>query len=142
MSAEAQREFVDTNVLVYAHDRSAGAKQVRAAALLDKIWNSGTGCLSIQVLQEFFVTMTRKIPHPISSGDAEALVRDLAAWSVFAPESDDVLAAIALHRRTGIAFWDAMVLQGAAAMGCETLWSEDLKPGQSYDGVTVRNPFV
>jgi predicted nucleic acid-binding protein len=141
MSAEGRREFVDTNVLVYAHDRSAGAKQAQAAALLKRLWASGQGCLSVQVLQEFFVTVTRKIPHPMSGAEAEALVRDLAGWTVFAPDEDDVLAAIALHRRTGVSFWDAMILDSAAATGCEVIWSEDLNAGQEYEGVGVENPF-
>jgi predicted nucleic acid-binding protein len=142
MSDEGHREFVDTNVLVYAHDRSAGAKQAQAAALLAGLWDSGLGCLSVQVLQEFFVAVTRKVPHPLESTAAESLVRDLTNWAIFTPDADDVLAAIALHRRARIAFWDAMVLHSAAAMACDVVWSEDLNPRQSYDGVTVRNPFA
>jgi predicted nucleic acid-binding protein len=141
MSDEGRREFVDTNVLVYAHDRSAGAKQAQAASLLERLWGSGLGCLSVQVLQEFFVAVTRKVPHPVESAAAESLVRDLTNWAVFTPDADDVLAAIALHRRAQIAFWDAMVLHSAAAMTCDIVWSEDLNAGQAFEGVTVRNPF-
>jgi len=141
MSGEPGREFVDTNVLVYAHDRSAGTKQAQAAALVERLWASGAGCLSVQVLQEFFVTITRKVPHVLDAAAAESLVRDFTSWTVFAPDEDDVVAAIALHRRAGIAFWDAMVLHSAAAMTCDVVWSEDLNPGQSFEGVTVRSPF-
>jgi predicted nucleic acid-binding protein len=141
MSAEGARHFVDTNVLVYAHDRSAGPKQERARALVERLWNEGGACLSVQVLQEFFVTITRKVPHPLDPAAAESLVRELSTWNVFAPETGDVLAAIALHRKTGIAFWDAMILHSATELGCDVVWSEDLNAGQVYGGVTVRSPF-
>ncbi|RPJ85071.1 MAG: PIN domain-containing protein [Acidobacteria bacterium] len=134
--------FVDTNVLVYAHDRSAGPKQELAKKLLDDLWRAGGGSISVQVLQEFYVAVTRKVPHPLGSDDAEAIVRDLAAWQVFVPGADDVLAAIRLHRRLHVSFWDALILHSAAALGCDEVWSEDLNAGEVFDGVTVRNPFA
>ena len=142
MSGDEGRQFVDTNVLVYAHDRSAGIKQAEAAALVARLWTSGLGCVSVQVLQEFFVAITRKVPHRLDDAAAESLVRDLASWTVFAPDADDVVAAIALHRRARIGFWDAMILHSAAMMGCDLVWSEDLNAGQSYEAVTVKNPFA
>lgn len=134
--------FVDTNILVYAHDRSAGAKQARARELLDRLWRAGGGSLSVQVLQEFYVAVTRKVPHPLDSNEAEGIVGDLATWQVFVPDADDVLEAIRLHRRLRVSFWDALILHGAAALGCEEVWSEDLSAGQVVDGVVVRNPFL
>jgi predicted nucleic acid-binding protein len=134
--------FVDTSVLVYAHDRSAGAKQERARELLDDLWRTGGGSLSVQVLQEFYVAVTRKVPHPLDPDEAEAVVRDLAAWQLFVPTADDVLAAIRLHRRVRVSFWDALILHSAAALTCDEVWSEDLNPGQIVEGVTVRNPFT
>ena len=142
MNADAEREFVDANVLVYAFDSSAGPKQQIAARLLDRLWESGTGCLSIQVLQEFFVTVTRKVPKPLSVDDATGRVRELAAWKVFSPTADDVLAAINVHRHARIGFWDAMIVVAAAESGCDVLWTEDLTNGQLVRGVRIRNPFA
>lgn len=135
------RKFVDTNILVYAHDATAGAKRDRARALLEELWGTRMGCLSIQVLQEFFVTTTREIPKPLDAPAAARIIADLARWHVHIPAVGDVLAAIDIHQRTGASFWDAMILRSAQELGCETLYSEDLNPGQAYAGVEVSNPF-
>ena len=136
------RQFVDTNVLVYAYDVTAGGKHVRARGLIEELWNTREGCLSVQVLQEFFVTTTRKIPKPIDPQAAARIIGDLARWHVHAPTASDVLAAIDIHQRTGASFWDAMVLRSAKELGCKTLHSEDLNAGQIYEGVEVRNPLL
>jgi predicted nucleic acid-binding protein len=142
MTAEPQRNFVDANVLVYAFDASAGRKQQLAQTLLERLWESNSGCVSIQVLQEFFVTVTRKVAKPLPVDEAKARVREFAAWRVFAPTSDDVLAAIDLHVQAKIGFWDAMIVLGAAESGCDVLWTEDLTDGQVLRGVRIRNPFA
>jgi predicted nucleic acid-binding protein len=136
------RQFVDTNVLVYAHDITAGDKHSRARALVEELWNTREGCLSIQVLQEFFVATTRKIPRPLEAPAAAQIIDDLTHWHVHAPAAADVLAAIDIHQRTGASFWDAMILRSAKELGCQTLQSEDLNPGQAYEGVRVLNPFL
>jgi predicted nucleic acid-binding protein len=136
------RQFVDTNVFVYAYDVTAGDKHSRARALVEELWDTREGCLSVQVLQEFFVTTTRKIPKPLDAAATARIVDDLAHWHVHAPSAVDVLAAIVIHRRTGASFWDAMVLRSAKELGCQTLHSEGFPPGQSYEGVQVRNPFA
>jgi predicted nucleic acid-binding protein len=136
------RQFVDTNVLVYAHDVTAGEKHSRARALVEELWDTREGCLSVQVLQEFFVTTTRKIPRPLDAPDAARIIGDLAHWHMHAPAAGDVLAAIDIHQGTGVSFWDAMILRSAKELGSATLHSEDLSPGQSYQGVQVRNPFL
>jgi predicted nucleic acid-binding protein len=141
MSAESARAFIDANVLVYAFDQSAGQKKVAAERLLAEIWASGTGHLSVQVLQEFFVTVTHKVPVPLPVADAAERIRELTAWTVFAPGAEDVLAAIDLHREAGLSFWDAMIVHAAAETGCEVLWTEDLASGQLIRGVRVKNPF-
>lgn len=141
MNADRVWEFIDANVLVYAFDSSAGVKQKTAAELLTRLWDSGTGCLSIQVLQEFFVTVTRKVPHPLSVDEAADHIREFALWKMFSPAADDVLAAIVLHKRAKVSFWDAMVVQAASQIGCDILWTEDLSDGQVVQGVRVRNPF-
>ena len=141
MSAEVQREFVDTNVLVYAHDSSAGPKHRRAQQLLADLWASGNGCLSVQVLQEFYVNVTRKVSRPMEADSARQRVEELSHWLVHSPTAEDVVVAIQLHQHGRISFWDAMVLTSAHRLGCSVLWSEDLNEGQVLTGVTVRNPF-
>lgn len=142
MSVEAPHEFVDANVLVYAFDASAGQKKVIAERLLARLWQDGTGCISVQVLQEFFVTVTAKVARPLKVGDVVDRIRELSAWPVFAPTTDDVLAAVALHQQAKLSFWDAMVVHAAAESGCDVLWTEDLKDGQVLRGVEIRNPFA
>ena len=142
MRAEAAREFVDANVLVYAFDPSATAKRAVAEALLERLWDGGTGCLSVQVLQEFFVTVTLKVARPLSIDEAADRVREFAVWKVFAPTSEDVLAAIALQKHAKLSFWDAMVVQAAAELGCDVLWTEELSDRQVLKGVRIQNPFA
>src|SRR5579875_1182990 len=115
------RQFVDTNVLVYAHDVTAGDKHSRARALVEELWGTREGCLSVQVLQEFFVITTRKIARPLDVPADARIVEDLAHWHVHAPSTStslaegactcqcasDVLAAIDIHQRAGTSFWDA-----------------------------------
>jgi predicted nucleic acid-binding protein len=135
------RRFVDTNILLYAHDDSAGAKQVQARTLVEQLWEARNGCLSVQVLQEFFVNVTRKIAKPLDAETAKEIIADYALWYLHVPAADDVLAAIGIHQRTGISFWDAMIVRSAAEIGCAVLLSEDLNAGQEYSGVRVENPF-
>jgi predicted nucleic acid-binding protein len=135
------RQFVDTNILVYAHDVTAGDKHSRARALVEELWGTRQGCLSVQVLQEFFATTTRKIPKPLEAPAAAQIIDDLAHWHVHSPTVADVRAAIDIHQRTGASFWDAMIVRSAQELGCRILHSEDLNAGQEYEGVEVRNPF-
>ena len=142
MTAEPRREFVDTSVLVYAFDSSAARKQQAAQRLLERLWASSGGCLSIQVLQEFFVTVTKKVPRPLKVEEATARVREFSAWRAFAPTAIDVLDAIGLHAQAKIGFWDAMIVLAAAESGCDVLWTEDLNEDQLLRGVRIRNPFA
>jgi predicted nucleic acid-binding protein len=134
-------EFCDTNVVVYAYDRAAGEKRLKARALLDRLWASNAGVVSVQVLQESFVVLTRRLPQPLAFPTARAIVEDLSAWRVAAPNASDVLAAIDLAERWQVSLWDAMIVLAALKVGASTLWSEDLSDGQVFGGVTVRNPF-
>jgi predicted nucleic acid-binding protein len=142
MNAEPQREFVDASVLVYAFDSSAARKQQAARRLLERLWEGSGGCLSVQVLQEFFVTVTKKVAKPLPVSEAMARIREFSAWRVFAPTAGDVLDAIALHVDAKIGFWDAMVVLAAAESGCGVLWTEDLTDSQLLRGVRIRNPFA
>ena len=144
MSAETrggERCFVDTNLFVYAYDESAGRKREIARDLISGLWESRSGCASVQVLQELFVNLTRKVPKPLSAREVAALIEDLSAWTVHSPGVRDVLYAIELHERMDVSFWDAMILTSANSLGCRVLYSEDLSAGHSYDGVLVVNPF-
>lgn len=141
MSEVYERQFVDTNILVYAHDRSADDKQVRARNLLQELWHHRTGCLSVQVLQEFYVTVTQKVAKPLLPDAAARIVADLSLWEVHRPGADDVLDGIQIQQRHQLSFWDAMILVSARQLGCRTLWSEDLSAGQEYGSITVRSPF-
>lgn len=136
MSAKA---FVDSNILVYAHDTTAGEKRERAAALIRDLWRSHQGCLSVQVLQEFYTVTTRK--QVLTSAAAEQLVEHYTTWVVHEPGAADVMSAIKLHQAALISFWDAMILSSAARLGCDVLWSEDLNAGQNVIGVRIQDPF-
>ncbi len=142
MTGDPAHEFVDANVLVYAFDASAGQKTVAAEELLARLWETGIGCVSAQVLQEFFVTVTAKVAQPLSVDEAADRVRELSRWKVFTPDADDVLEAIALHERAKLSFWGAMFVPAAAQSGCDLLWTEDLNNGQMVRGVRIRDPFV
>ena len=135
-------EFCDTNVIVYAYDMSAGHKRTRARQLMDSLWDSGEGAVSIQVLQELFVTLTRKVSPPVSSLDARAIVNDLANWRLAEPNHADVLEAIDASLRWQISLWDALIIVAAGRVGATTIWSEDLNNGQDFGGIVVRNPFL
>lgn len=141
MSGEPVLQFVDTNILVYAYDSTTAEKNKVARQLLLNLWEGCSGCLSIQVLQEFFVCITRKVPVPVEIATAAEIVTDLSVWEVHSPEATDILAAIELSQQYQLSLWDAMVVWSAASMGCKILWSEDLNDGQIYQGVQVRNPF-
>ena len=141
MSAEQMLAFVDTNILIYAYDESAGARHTRAQALVAELWRSRRGCLSVQVLQEFYVVGARKLIQ-IPPADLRVILNDIALWQIHTPTAPDVLAAVDLHERYQISFWDAMILQSAAQRGCQVVWSEDLNAGQIYGGVRVVNPFT
>jgi predicted nucleic acid-binding protein len=142
MSDSDALQFVDTNVLIYAHDQSAGLKHERAKQLLSELWENRKGCLSVEVLQEFYASVTQKVPEPLAPETAAQLIADLSTWQVHQPGAKDVLEAIALQSRHQLSFWDSMIVASAMALGCEILWSEDLNPGQSYAAVVVRNPFT
>ena len=133
------RSFFDTNVLIYADDKAAPAKQRRALALVAEHRRAGTGVVSLQVLQEYFVTVTKKL-H-VDTGIARRKVELLAEFDVATPDVADILAAIDLQRLHGFTFWDALILRAAKQAGCSVLLTEDLQAAREIDGVRVVNPF-
>ena len=135
-------EFVDTNVLIYAHDVTAGLKRGRASRLLERLGGERRGLLSTQVLLEFYVAVTRKLPNRIDHRVATAILEDYGTWTVFRPDVQDVVAAVALAQRHRLHPWDGLIVRAAVALEATTLWTEDLNDGQKIEGVTIRNPFT
>jgi predicted nucleic acid-binding protein len=133
--------FLDTNILVYAYDLSAGEKHHLAGQLVEQCWENGNGCLSIQVLQEFYVSVTQKIARPLDHLTAWKIVSNLTRWRLHVPDGNDLLQAIDLQQSCRISFWDALVVHSAARLGCKQLFSEDLSHGEIYGEVQVINPF-
>lgn len=133
--------FVDTNVLVYAEDRDAKAKHEIARDLVVHLWEVRDGVLSVQVLQEFYVCVTRKLRKPVTSAKALEIVGEYLTWTVIENTGRLLTEAIALQQRAKLSFWDALVVQAAIEAGCDRLYSEDLNHGQKFGRVAVMNPF-
>lgn len=136
------RYFVDTNILMYAHDLTAGEKHERARTLVEELWRSRAGVVSTQVLQELSVNVRRKTARPLNPRATRELVTDYLSWQVVINDGDSILMALELEERYRISFWDALVVQAAQAAGAEVLYSEDLSDGQSYGSVRVVNPLA
>jgi predicted nucleic acid-binding protein len=136
------KTFLDTNIVIYAYDASAGLKHEIARQIMTDLWTSGNGILSTQVLQEFYVNVTRKIPKPLDLDLARQIVADLLKWDVVVNGGDSILDAIDIQKRHNFSFWDAMIISSAVSGGAVTLLSEDLTDGQIIGGVTIRNPFT
>ena len=133
------RAFFDTNVLVYTDDKAFPAKQQRALALVEEHRRERSGVVSLQVLQEYFVAVTRKL-H-VDARIARRKVELFGEFDVAAPDLADVLAAIDLHRLHGFSFWDALILRSAKQTGCAVLFSEDMQNAREVDGLRIVNPF-
>ena len=135
-------EFVDTNVLLYAHDRSAGAKRDAAVALHHALDRRGIGTAQHPGLDGVLRLRHAEAAQRLARVWPPTIVQDFGTWPVFTPLVSDVVAATKLCRRYDIHFWDALIVQGAVSLGADVLWSEDLNAGQKYAGVPVRNPFA
>lgn len=133
------RSFFDTNVLIYADDHGFPAKQRRAIDMMAEHRREGTGVVSIQVLQEYFVAATRKLKVDVQT--ARRKVELLSEFDVARPDVSDILGAIDLHRLHGFSLWDALILRAAKQTGCRVLLSEDFQSGQEIDGVRIVDPF-
>ncbi len=133
--------FVDTNILLYAHDRSTGGKHERARQLVERLWISGQGVLSTQVLQELCINLRRKVARPLPVEEVRHLIQDYLSWEVVVNTPASVLHALDIEVRYQISFWDALILQAAESSGAAVLYSEDLAAGQKYGPVQVENPL-
>ena len=134
--------FVDTNVLVYAHDASETARQPLAEATLAELWDRRTGALSTQVLQEFYVVATRKYDPPMPRREARDLVDTYSNWQLVQIDAPLILAASQLEERHILSFWDALIVEAARRAGATRLVTEDLQAGRRLAGVLIDNPFA
>lgn len=137
----SDRYFVDTNVLVYFHDAAFPQKQGRAREWLSLLWRAQCGRISVQVLNEWYHTVTRKLCPGIAPETARKSVRNLFAWRPHPLNTALVESAYPIEARYGFSYWDALIVSAARATGCRYLLTEDLQDGQELDGLTVINPF-
>ena len=135
------KTFVDTNVLIYAHDVDAHEKHAVAKSVLRELWSQRTGVLSMQVLQEFYVNVTRKIASPLSRDVARRLVNSYSIWCIETTPAE-IAAAFRIEDESRIGFWDALIVAAAAKSGATRILSEDLNAQQSIAGVRIENPFA
>ena len=138
----AQKYFVDTNILIYAHDRAAGSKHDRARQVLDRLWTSGEGVLSTQVLQELCINLRRKVTHTLPVEEIRQLIQDYLSWEIVVNTPESVIQALEIEVRYKISFWDALLLHAAESSGAAILYSEDLSARQHYGSVQVVNPLA
>jgi len=137
----SDRTFVDTNVLIYAHDVDAKSKHEVAKSVLRELWSERNGVVSTQVLQEFYVNVTRKIPHPISKESARLVVSGYVIWCTDTTPAE-VSTAFRIEDEYKIGFWDALIVASALKSGANRILSEDLNAGQTFAGIRIENPFV
>jgi len=135
------KTFLDTNILVYAYDNTAGQKHEIANRIVSDLWSSGLGVLSTQVLQEFFVSVTTKIPRPMDIRTAKEIISDLLTWNIVVIDGQSVLNGVDIQVKYRYSFWDSLIIEAALKADSPLLLTEDLSDGQVIRSVTVRNPF-
>jgi len=138
----SDKYFVDTNILMYAHDTSTGVKHERAKKIIEELWLARSGVVSTQVLQELCVNLRRKAGRPADLKIVREIIADYLVWEVFINTGESILEALEVEKRYKVSFWDALIIQAAAASGCAVMYSEDLSDGQLYGTVRVINPFA
>lgn len=134
--------FVDSNVLIYAHDASAGERHRKARDVVARLWEEGSGVISTQVLQEFYVNLIRKVSSPPPRDEIRQWIADYLHWEVIVNDGATILDAMDLQARYRLSFWDSLILQAANLAGAEVVYSEDLNHGQRYGDTMVQNPFL
>ncbi len=136
------KTFVDTNILIYAHDIDAGYKYDVANAIVIKLWDEGTAVISTQVLQEFYVTATRKIHSPLSCTEARGIIENYLAWDIEKIDGPSILKASEIEERHQLSFWDALIIVAGLNANVERIITEDLSHGQRIEGILIENPFL
>jgi predicted nucleic acid-binding protein len=134
--------FVDTNVFVYRFDITEPHKQRRAELWLEHLWSEGTGRISVQVLQELYASLTRKLDHPMDPAEARTVVRSLFAWDPLHVDQKTIEGSWLLQDRYALSWWDGLIVSAAQVAGCRHLLTEDLSHAQDLDGVRVVDPFA
>lgn len=138
----SDRFFLDTNLLVYAYDVSAGSRHRQALAIIAQLSQSGTLVVSTQVLIELAACLRRKVSRPLPVPDIQRIILEVMdAWQIFVNQPESIVAALDLESRFQLSFWDALILQAAQSSSSNILYSEDFNHGQLYNGVRVVNPF-
>ena len=135
------KNFFDSNILIYAYDTRDPHKQNQAQELLLKATQSQAAVLSAQVLGEFFVVVTKKIPQPMTSSEAAEVIAELGALEIVPLDFSLVQRAIVTQQKYGTSYWDSLIISAAERAGCVRILSEDLNSGQLYHGIEVQNPF-
>jgi len=134
--------FLNTNILIYAHDIDASLKHDVSIAILEKIWEEKNGVISTQVIQEFYVNVTRKIPNPITPVQARGIILNYFSWHVEAIEPHTILSASEIEEKYVLSFWDSLIIATASQSEAGKIITEDLNHGQNIEGVLIENPFL
>jgi predicted nucleic acid-binding protein len=142
MSFMSDRIFVDTNILVYAHDLSAGDRHAKASAVIESLWEAETGVISTQVLQEFYVTVTRKIKDTLTPVEAREIIRNYLAWPMQNNDPETTIRASEIEEKHRLSFWDALIVAAALRLQAKKIITEDLNHGQIIEGILVENPLM
>ena len=134
--------FLDTNIIVYAHDTASPDRRAKSQAILFESLRNGTGVISSQVLSEFFVTITQKVKQPMSSAAAKKEIVLLSTLATVDIDATLVVEAVNIKERWQLSYWDSLILAAAERAGCGTVYSEDMSDGQHYGSLVVCNPFT
>lgn len=136
------KTFIDTNIFVYCFDNGSPEKKKKAIEIVEGFWENSKGVLSFQVLKEFFVTVTEKLPNKMDLRDAKAAVIDLLTWEIFHESKSSFEKSLQIVERYRLSFWDANIVSAAILSDCAQIFSEDLRHRQTIEGVKIVNPFV
>jgi predicted nucleic acid-binding protein len=138
----SDRIFVDTNILVYAHDADAGEKHAAAARAVAELWEYRNGILSTQVLQELYVTLTRKMASPVTGNVVRRLIRNYLTWELVLNDGAIILHAGEIGENYQLSFWDGLIVAAAYSKNAATILTEDMNHGQVVEGIRIENPFL
>ena len=133
--------FLDTNILIYAYDIDAGSRHQIALEVVKDLWEKRNGVLSTQVLQEFYINVTKKIPRPIPLFEAREIIRTYLCWEIRENTAMSVIRASEIEEKYNISFWDAMIIVAAYSAKVDMILTEDLNSGQTIEGILIENPF-
>lgn len=138
----SDRIFVDTNILVYAHDADAGKKHAAAAKAVADLWESRDGIISTQVLQELYVALTRKVASPVPRNLARRLIKNYLTWELVVNDGAILLHASEIEENHRLSFWDALIVAAAYAKNSTVILTEDMNHGQIVEGIRIHNPLT